>query len=298
MTKSKFTVPHSAMTFAILFSMLVVLLGGLLPVGTASGGGYLTTLTVSGSFRTQTKIVSSAKSSQYGQAVTFTATVTPVSGNGKPTGKVTFSDGSKKIASEILRATSLNVGHVDKGTQKISGIVSLVAGAIPSVTLNYQLPVGRHNITAVYSGDSNFASSVSNNLTQAVKKATTTTKLLSSANPSVYGQPVMFTATINWGDGRTAKSVHPTGTVQFLDDSTKLGTVTFTPSVKGGETATLTVTALPGTASAGLTAGTHTITAVYAGSRNFAGSVSKKLTEIVTSVAATSTTTTTSALGP
>src|SRR5206468_1393683 len=62
------------------------------------------------------------------------------------------------------------------------------------------LAVGSHSITASYGGDATFSGSTSSPLTQTVKKAGTTTLLSSSANPSVSGQAVTFTATV------TAKS--------------------------------------------------------------------------------------------
>src|SRR5207253_3338482 len=49
---------------------------------------------------------------------------------------------------------------------------------------------------AEYSNDGNFNASTSAVLTQTVNKADTTTTLSSSANPSVYGQSVTFTATV------------------------------------------------------------------------------------------------------
>ena len=71
----------------------------------------------------------------------------------------------------------------------------------------------------------------------------------SSLNPSAYGQAVSFTATVT--------GVSPTGTVQFNIDGGAFG---------------LPVTLASGTATSGtistLTAGTHTVTAVYSGDTN------------------------------
>ena len=111
----------------------------------------------------------------FGQSVTFTASVTAVApGAGTPTGAVIFKEG----------ATSL-------GTNTLS------AGQATFATTN--LSVGAHSITAVYSGTNNFNASdnSASPLTQTVNKASTTTTVASSVNPSVFGQSVTFTATVN-----------------------------------------------------------------------------------------------------
>lgn len=84
-------------------------------------------------------------------------------------------------------------------------------------------------------------------------KTETTTTLTASANPSVFGQAVTYTAQIS-GNG-------PTGTVVFAGDGATLGTSTV--SSKGS--AVLTVSALK--------AGTHTITATYSGDTTYDTSV-------------------------
>ncbi len=103
-----------------------------------------------------------------------------------------------------------------------------------------------------------------------------TTTLTSSTNPSVFGQSVTFTATVNGADSGTL-----TGTVTFNDNGTSIGT----GSVTGG-LATFTTTTL--------TVATHTITAVYGGDNDyFASSGSLKQTVndglIVSSFMATAT---------
>jgi hypothetical protein len=182
---------------------------------------------------TTTAVTSSLNPSAFGQPVTFTATVSPSSG---PTGAVQFFDG----------ATSL-------GTVALSGGVASLTTAT--------LTVGPHSITASYGGNTNFTGSTSSTLTQTVSQATTTTALTSSLNPSTFGQPVTFTATVSSSSG-------PTGTVQFFDGATSLGTAPLS-----GGVASLTTSAL--------TAGTHSITATYGGNTNFAGSTSSAVTQTV-----------------
>ena len=95
-----------------------------------------------------------------------------------------------------------------------------------------------------------------------MSKATTTTALVSSLNPSNAGQSVTFTATVTPEFSGTI-----TGKVTFYDGTTVLKTV----AVKAGASKFTTKT---------LTVGTHTISATYGGSASFDGS-SASLTQTV-----------------
>jgi hypothetical protein len=91
--------------------------------------------------------------------------------------------------------------------------------------------------------------------------APTWTTLTSSANPSLVGQAVTFTATVKViGGGGT-----PTGTVTFKDGTATLGTGT----LNGSGQATFTTSSLA--------LGTHPITAVYGGDGSLAPSTSDVL---------------------
>jgi hypothetical protein len=90
-----------------------------------------------------------------------------------------------------------------------------------------------------------------------VNKASTTTTLSSSANPSAIGQPVTFTATVNVVAPAAGT---PTGTVTFRDGSTTLATE---PLGSNGTASFSTST---------LAVASHLITAVYSGDSNFNGS--------------------------
>jgi hypothetical protein len=186
-------------------------------------------------------VVSSKNPSVFGQAVTFTATLTAA---GTPTGSITFNDGSVPLGTSAL------------------------AGASAQLTLS-SLAAGTHSITAVYNGDANFSGATSALLTQTVNKASSTTSVVSSANPSVSTQAVTFTATV-----AASASGTPTGSVTFQDGTATLATVTL-----AGGTATLTTSTLA--------AGNHRIKAVYAGDGNFAGSTSAVLTQTVSKAAST-----------
>src|SRR5205823_5703853 len=115
------------------------------------------------------------------------------------------------------------------------------------------LSAGTHTITASYGGGTNLIPRTSARLTQQVGQDATTTAVTGSPNPSVFGQSVTFTATVT---AAAPGAATPSGTVTFLDGSTPLGSGT----LNGSGQATLTT--------AGLSAGTHTITASYGGDTN------------------------------
>jgi phospholipase C len=142
---------------------------------------------------TATNLTSSQNPAVYGQAETFTATVTASAGT--PGGKVTFKKGT----------TSL-------------GSVALVGGV---ATLTTTLGLGSWSVTAVYGGGPNFASSTSAALNQVVNPAVSTVTISSSQNPSTVGQPLTVTATVTSSGGGTAH-----GTVVFSSGTTKFGTFT------------------------------------------------------------------------
>ena len=185
---------------------------------------------------TTTSLAASSSQITLGQSVTLTATVASTSGTGTPTGTVTFKDSGTQIGT---------------GTLDTSGSATLSTTGFA---------VGSHSITAIYSGDSNFASSISAPVSVTVStpvKTATTTSLSASATQLTSGQSVTFTASIAPESG----SGTPTGSATFLDGQTQIGT---SPLSAGSSTFT----------SIGLTAGTHSITATYSGDATYAGSTS------------------------
>src|SRR5439155_6325615 len=140
-------------------------------------------------------VTSSANPSVFGQSVPFTATVAAVPpGAGTPSGTVTFTiDGTPQTPAALT-----------------SGTATLSTSS---------LSVGTHTVTAAYNGDSNFntSNSTAAPLTQTVNKANSATTAVSSANPSVSGQTVTFTATVSAVSPGTGT---PTVTVTFTIDGT------------------------------------------------------------------------------
>ncbi len=135
-----------------------------------------------------TALASSANPSAFGQAITFTATVSIPPGGGAAGGTISFKDG----------ATILGTATLD--------------GVLQATFTTAALSVGAHSITAVYGGDTTYGASTSPTVTQTVSKADTTLALNASTNGSVYGQTVVFTASVS---AAAPGSGTPTGTVIF-----------------------------------------------------------------------------------
>lgn len=95
---------------------------------------------------------------------------------------------------------------------------------------------------------------------------TTTTALVSSLNPSIFGQSVTFTATVTPTSGGP-----PTGNVTFYDLVTSIGTIAL-DGANPGHAALNT---------SSLSVGPHNITATYEGDATFNGSSSSVLTQNV-----------------
>jgi len=186
---------------------------------------------------TTTTLVSSKTPSSFGQSVTFTASVAGQS-TAAATGSVTFNSGT----------TALGTANLS------SGKASLATTA---------LAVGTASITAAYTGDSNYTASTSKALTQVIGKATTTTALTASPNPSTAGQSVTFTAAVAGQYGGIA-----TGTVTFKNGTATLGTGSLTAGKASYSTPALPVA-------------TNSITAVYSGDSNFTASTSKAVSQVV-----------------
>jgi hypothetical protein len=96
----------------------------------------------------------------------------------------------------------------------------------------------------------------------------TATTVTSSANPSVFGQPVTLTATVATNPPGMGS---PTGAVQLFDGASPIGS----GSLNGGNPPSFSITVST------LSIGNHPITAVYAGGSNFSGSTSSVLNQAV-----------------
>ena len=199
-----------------------------------------------------TSLTSSPNPSNFGQSVTFTATVSAASGT--PGGTVTFYSCTTNAC----------------GTKTSLGTGTLSAGK--ATTSSSALPVGTTYIEAVYGASGNYLGSTSNVVSQVVKVISTTSVLTSSPNPSTPGTSVTFTDTVSASTGS------PSGTVTFYgctsntcSTKTSLGTKTLASSQ-----ATYSTTSLP--------IGTTYVEAIYSASGNYLGSTSNVVSQVVTGV--------------
>lgn len=242
--------------------------GGSISATTNAGGVATANLPVQGSPRTATLTISSAGNTfwrggsitrtfevtrngttttlaptgpvVHGQPVSFGATVAGTSGTGTPTGTVQFTVDGADFGSPVA-------------------LVGGVATTPPSTALS----TGSHTVGASYSGDSGFLASAATARTQQVDKAGTTTALDAAPTPTVSGQAVTFTATV---DVVAPGAGTPGGGVQFDVDGQPYGTAV---PLSGG-TATLTIS--------NLSTGNHDVTATYNGDADFATSTSATIT--------------------
>ena len=205
---------------------------------------------------TTSTVVAAPNPSVFGGPVSFTATVAPVApGAGSPTGTVQFAVDSVSLGDPVT-----------------------LSGGMATSSPFAGLAVGDRTITAHYSGDPNFAASTGT-VTQTVDAAGTTTTVTSSVNPSSFGQPVSFTATV----APLAPSLlPPTGTVQFFVDGSAFGS----PATLGSGVAVSDVTST-------LSVGVHPVTATYQGTPNFTASTSDVLSQSVGQIAPTNAVTST-----
>jgi hypothetical protein len=260
----------AALSFSVLSDMQLLAVAPALPAGavdvtvTTAAGASATNpadqFTASSTLSPTTTTLSSSGNTSYGQALTLTATVSAASGT--PTGSVTFLDGDGDLL----------------GTAAVNG------AGVATLTVT-SLDAGSGQLTALYTGDPNFAGSAGT-LEQTVNQAATTTTLTTSMNPAVAGTPVTLTVAVT-----STLAGTPTGLVLFWQvdpvsgaDLNLLGAGT----LDGASQATLTLATLP--------AGSTTVQAQYLGNQDFTGSNSAALTQVVT--LGSTTTTLSSSLNP
>jgi hypothetical protein len=191
---------------------------------------------------TTTAVTSSNGWTNYGQPVTFTATIAPASSG--ETGTVQFKVDGNNVGSPVT-----------------------VSNNVATYTTTSPLSVGGHGVTAVYSGDSSFSGSTSPAFTQNVAQATTTTTLVNNgSSTSNATQALSFTATVTGGV--------PDGETVTLEDASNNDAVV-TSGTTGGGSVSFTVPA------GALLAGTHNLIAVYGGDINFSDSQSSTVAQNV-----------------
>lgn len=164
---------------------------------------------------------------------------------------------------------------VTLGTNGVAptGTVTLREGSVGIATMNvtktgtYQftsstMSVGTHTLMAAYTGDANNSAAASNNAIVDVEQGATTTTLQSNKNPQILNQSVTLTVSV------TSNSPNIGGSVSFMDGATVIGS---SPVANGGAVLSTST----------LTAGTHTLTAVYSGDTNHGVSTSPAISELI-----------------
>ena len=168
----------------------------------APGGVHAAEWPHGASIATTTTLSSSQNPSQFGDAVTLTATVRQV---------------EPRRSGERLASNDTAAGTLGTGVLDANGRASFSTSALSG---------GSHSIVAAFAGDSSVAPSAGSLRRRSISGPTDTT-LTSSSNPSLLGASVTFTATVVSGGGPVTG-----GDVTFLLDSAVLGTVPVTDGVR------------------------------------------------------------------
>ncbi len=174
------------------------------------------------------------------------------------------------VANGTTTSPTGSVSLLDGATTLATAVLSGTGSA--SFTLA-NLTVGQHMLTAVYSGDPQNGPATSNPVAETIQQGTSAVALTSSANPALIGAPVTLAVVV------TGTGSQPAGNVVIKDGATVLATVT------------LDAHGLATTSTSTLAAGSHTLTATYAGDANHPSAQSLPLSELIdqaTTIALTS----------
>jgi hypothetical protein len=210
-----------------------------------------------------------------------------LSTNFAPTDTTNYTNATTTRTIDVLRAplsvTTLNastvygapvLGFLASGSGFVNGdsMASLSGTLTFSTPATASSPVGSYPVTPSGLSSPNYTITfIAGTLT--IIRASSVVVVNSSANPSGSNQAVTFTATA----GVVAPGAGtPTGTIEFRDGSTRLGTITL---INGS--ASLTTN--------GFSATSHTINAVYSGDSNITGSAQSLTQTVLTSTQSSTT---------
>lgn len=183
-----------------------------------------------------------ATSFPYGTFMDIQANIAGASGQGVPTGTVTFFD-----------AGTIQIGSAGVNLKGESEFFILGGNSFPA-----PLTIGTHSLSGNYSGDSSFNAGSSAPVTVTVTKGNPTVNVSPSAN-FIATQPGTLVAFVS-----PTGPISATGTIQFFDNGVSLGAPVTLPQF--GNTATLQTTFN--------TEGQHPITASYSGDVTYNAAVS------------------------
>ncbi len=186
---------------------------------------------------------SSQVNTTYGGFLEFQVNVAGASQQGTPSGTLTFSDTFNGNTSTLLSVSLNSQGN--------------------ALVQETQLALGSHTLNVSYSGDASFTASSAGPVNVTVSKGQTETVLFVPSGALPNTAVVLQAIVLPNG------AIDPTGTVQFFNGKTALGN----PVQVKNLIASLTTTQLSN--------GSHSITAVYSGDANFAGSTSSAATVVI-----------------
>ncbi len=189
----------------------------------------------------------------YGAGLQLTAAVTP----GVDAGAPAFSD----INTGFVMISGLPGGVMSLPIRFAQGSAASTVATV-SEAIAVATPPGGYALTASFSGSTDLLASASGRVTEVVTPPPSTTTLSVTPSPGYQAHTVTLTA------GVAGLLKVPTGTVQLLDGSTLLATAPLT-----GGTAVLATTAL--------SAGGHSLVAVYGGDGSNGGSESVASSESI-----------------
>ena len=187
----------------------------------------------------------------YGAPTAIIATVT-ATGGGTPTGTVKFMDGAAVLGTQPLQ----------------NGVATFTAAS---------LPAGTHTLTAVYQGDTTYATSTGAATPTVITQVASPTTVTASTTAINPGASTTLTVTVAGVSGASV----PTGTVTVTDGTTSVGAGTL---AAGKATISVTLQSL----------GSHTLTARYSGDPNYVVSSGTIAIAVVQPFTLTSTNTTVS----
>jgi subtilase family serine protease len=205
-------------------------------------------------------------SGPYGSTVYPRADVSGNSGNGVPTGTVTFLEGGNSITG--IPALTLNS-----------------QGNVLPTNPTFTFTAGTHSITGAYSGDPSFNASTSPAASFTITQAVTTAGPPSvGSGTAIFGSAALISGTVS---AQSCGNL-PTGTITFFDGATQLGTP---QTVQASTNSNCAIQATASVTTSAYTLGNNSITYKYNGDTNYAAAVSAAAqvdAQIGTSVALTS----------
>lgn len=163
--------------------------------------------------------------------------------------------------SGLLNATATD------GSSAVDGIFAYTAtlqgGSTGSVTSSTLLGAGNYTLSTSFTPtDSTAYTAATGSVSLTVDKISPSVALTSSGNPALVSTSITLTATVS------SSVSTPSGSVDFYDATTHLGSGTISSGIATYSTSSLT-------------AGTHSITAVYAGDSNFVSVTSSAASQVV-----------------